>query len=122
MSLIDSFLTGLAKKKLGAGFEQRVIECLENQNCDKDEIIREIIEHYKAILRLIAPNYQSVKLNKKDLTTIYIDNVEHSLDDKSSAKRKKATEHRMAIECLLADIGEDDSDVITQVEKHINSK
>lgn len=120
MRIINSLLTALAKKKLGADFEQRVTECLENQNCDKNEIIREIIEHYEAILQLLSPNYQSVKLNKNDLLTIYIDDAEYWLDDKSSAKRKKAAEHRMAIECLLADIGEDDSDIIAKVEERLN--
>lgn len=122
MGIIDKFLTDIAKKKLGADFEQRVMECLENQSIDNDEIIKEIIEHYKDILQLIAPNYSSVKINKNDFTTIYIDDIKYSLDDKSSTKWKKATEHRMAIEFLLADIGEDDSDVIAQVEKYLNSK
>lgn len=122
MSIIDSLLTAFARKKLGADFEERVMERLESQNCGKDETIREIIGHYEGILQLIAPDYQSVKLKEEDLLTLCIDNVEHSLGDKSSAKGRKAAEHRMAVECLLADLGEDGSGVIAQVEEHLNRK
>ena len=125
MSLINKILSAYVEKKLGADFEERAEEAMKSlgsQNYDRVKIVSEIIENYESILQLLCPNYQSVRLDKDDLLTIYIDDKEYDLDDKSSTKKRKAVEHRMAIECLLADVRDDESDVMIQVEKYLNCR
>lgn len=119
MGFINDILRGLAKSRLGSNFEDRVMQAVEGGSLTKDDAISDIVEHYKAIIKLLSPQYKCVGIDAEDLTMLVIDGVKYDLDDKSTLRSRKAAEHRMAIEFLVADFS-DQAQVISQVEAQLN--
>lgn len=119
MGLVNNIFDKLAKKKLGSDFEERVMRSLEENSCLEEDSICKMVEHYQSIIKLLSPNYSSVKLNSDDLLNITIDDIEYNLDDKSKQNLRKAAEHRMAIEFLIADF-EDQKQIISKIEARLN--
>ncbi len=98
-----------------------VMQAMEEGYSEEDSIA-EATEQYREIIGLLSPEYKCVKLDASDLLTITIDGIEYDLDDKTTPKLRKATEHRMSIEAILADFDNGYEEIISQIEARLNNK
>lgn len=119
MGLFDIFKS----KQFEELFEKAIEEEMTNSQT-KNEIYSEITNCYFMILSLLnVNNFKSFLFpDYEDCRKIVVDGKEYDFDNEFRHNNKNATEIICTIDCLIADLEDDDSEaILRKIEKNINS-
>ena len=105
-------------------FEQMLNNAFEDsfEPISKDELYEEIVDNFFILIREISiTNFNFFRFVNYDYCReIIVDGREIDLDGEFCHDDETATESLCAIDCLMADLGEDVETVLKKVEKMIN--
>lgn len=87
-----------------------------------EQLIREIAEHYLALIDFVCRDFGKVRLHRSDCRKISIDGKRYDFDAILTHGNAAQTEHLMAIDALLSDLSSTDRTVLAQIEEAINEK
>lgn len=92
------------------------------EDTDDKELSDKIIKNYLILIKKLGiERFEKVKFpDYEDLRIILIDDNEYNFDIEFSHNDRAATEALCAIDCLMADSGEDFKAILLTVEKALN--
>lgn len=133
--MIQNFLDGQEDKEnfdsdafdesgIGELFEQMLNEALEKplEPISEDELYEEIVDNFFVLFKeLSIDNFNFFRFASYDYCReIIVDGKEYDLDGEFCHDDEDATEALCAIDCLMADLDEDNEKVLKKVEIMIN--
>ena len=117
-------LSNLDLSKLGR-ISEAVTQALKNADfvSSDDNIIDELFTHYKILVKSAAgkKKFTKVAISRDNPRIVTVDNQTYDFDEIFCHDDKKETNSLCAIDCLLADFG-DDKTALSEIEKMFNNK
>ena len=112
----ESGIAELFEQMLNNAFEESIAPI------SKDELYEEIVDNFFVLIKeLSITNFNFFRFASYDYCReIIVDGKEIDLDGEFSHDDEGATEALSAIDCLMADLGEDAETILKKIEKMIN--
>lgn len=117
-ALFDFFFS----KKFEEQFENALDHVLNEQKDSLESYIKELAEHYTAVINEIAPTCHKVTIDPENIRMLRIDGKAYDLDFCISHRQSELYEHLSAIDALFADVlsmGIDLATCCRKVENHL---
>ena len=115
----ENFFNALNTKEFSALFDV----ALDKMPTSNDEIWGELVSYYFTLLHLLKiDNFNSFSFpDYEDCRTVVVDGIEYDFDSEFCHDDSEATNALCAIDCLMADLEEDNLEEILKIlEKKIN--
>lgn len=117
-------LSNLDLSKLGR-ISEALTQALKNADfgSSDDNIIDELFTHYQILVKSAAgkKKFSKVAISRDDPRIVTVDNQTYDFDEIFCHDDQKETNSLCAIDCLLADFGDDET-ALSEIEKMFNNK
>lgn len=117
-------LSNLDLSKLGR-ISEALTQALKNADFDSsdDNIVDELFTHYQILVKSAVgkKKFTKVAISRDNPRIVTVDNQTYDFDEIFCHDDQKETNSLCAIDCLLADFGDDET-ALSEIEKMFNNK